>query len=185
MQSNAMSAEIVEPYAEALMSLAQSNNVTEEIGDNIRSLVSMLSESKDLKVFLENPLLNAEDKKGVLQRICGTDVNKSLFSFLLLLVDRRRIVFIEEICQKYLELLRKFKNIALAEVITAVSLQESEMENLTTKIKTLTGADSVEIQTKIDPDIIGGVIIKVGSQVFDASLKGQLRRISLSLTSGV
>jgi F-type H+-transporting ATPase subunit delta len=183
MPSSAITAEVVDPYAEALMSLAQAKNLTGEIGDNIRSLLSLLTESRELKAFLENPLVKAEDKKTVLQRVVGGQINHYLLNFLLLLIDRGRIVFIEGICQKCLELLRKLNNIVLAEVTSAVRLYEEEQGRLSAKIKQLTGAAAVEIQTKIDPEIIGGVIIKVGSQVYDASLRGQLRRISLSLLS--
>ncbi len=183
MQNSAIAAEVVEPYAEALMSLAQKKNITEEFGENIRSLLSVLNESGELKAFLGNPLIKPEEKKAVLRKVVGEQINHLLLNFLLLLVDRRRIVFIEGICRKYLELLRKLNNIVLAEVTSAVRLYEGEAERLVEKIKQLTGASAVEIETKIDPDIIGGVIIKVGSEVYDASLRGQLRRISLSLLS--
>jgi F-type H+-transporting ATPase subunit delta len=183
MKTSAISAKVVEPYAEALISLAQEQNIANEIGDNIRSIVSLLSESSEFKSFLENPLLKAEEKKAVLRAIVGEEINHYLLNFLLLLVDRRRIIFIEGICQKYLELLRKLNNAVLAEVTSAVRLYEGEAERLSQKIKQLTGAATVEIVTKVDPDIIGGVIIKVGSQVYDASLRGQLRRISLSLSN--
>jgi F-type H+-transporting ATPase subunit delta len=183
MQTSGISSKVVEPYAEALMSLAQQYDIADEIGDNIRSLDSLLSESSELKTFLENPLLKAEEKKAVLRKIVGEEINHYLLNFLLLLVDRGRIIFIEGICQKYLELLRKLNNVVLAEVTSAVRLYEGEAERLSEKIKQLTGAASVEIVTQIDPDISGGVSIKVGSQVYDASLRGQLRRISLSLSS--
>lgn len=181
MQSSAMAAEIAEPYGEALMSLAQGKNITEEIGNNIRSLVSLLSNSRELKTFLENPLLKAEEKKAVLKQVVKEEINHYLLNFLLLLIDRRRIVFIDAICQKYLELLRKLNNTVLAEVTSVKQISDNEMGRLTEKIKQMTGAASVEIVTKIDSDIIGGLIIKVGSQVYDASLRGKLRSISLNL----
>lgn len=183
MQNNAIATKVVEPYAEALMSLAQEKNNTDEIGDDIRAILSLLSDSAELNTFFQNPLLKAEEKKRVLREIVGEEINPYLLNFLLLLVDRRRIAFIEGICQKYLELLRKLNNTVLAEITSAVRLYEGEAERLSEKIIQLTGAASVEIATKIDPDIIGGVIIKVGSQVYDASLRGQLRRISLSLSN--
>jgi F-type H+-transporting ATPase subunit delta len=99
----------------------------------------------------------------------------------MLLVDKRRIFFLSAICQSYLQLLRKLTNTVLAEVVTALKLTDNQRQTVTDKVKQLTGANEVELTTTIDPDIIGGVIIKVGSQVFDSSLRGQLRRISLSL----
>jgi F-type H+-transporting ATPase subunit delta len=179
MQS-AITAEVVEPYAEALMSLAQQKNLTDAIGEDVRNLLTLISESVELHTFFASPLVAAEDKKAIIRQVAG-QINPFLLNFLLLLVDKKRIAFIEGVLAKYLEILRKLNNVVLAEVTSAVRLYEGEAEKLIEKIKNLTGATGVEIQTKIDPDIIGGVIIKVGSQVYDASLKGQLRRISLNV----
>ena len=99
----------------------------------------------------------------------------------MLLVDKRRIIFLDAVCQQYLVLWRELTNTVLAEVISALKLTEGQQHSVTNKVKELTGAASVELQETVDPSIIGGVIIKVGSEVFDSSLKGQLRRISLSL----
>lgn len=181
---SAITAEVVEPYAEALMSLAQERNITEEIGNSVRSLKALFEESEELRDFVASPLVSPLDKKEVIKKITGEGVNPLLINFLLLLVDRKRIGFVEGILAKYLEILRKLNNVVLAEVTSAVRLYEGEAEKLANKIKELTGANGVEIDTYIDPDIIGGVIIKVGSQVYDASLRGQLRRVSLSLLGG-
>ena len=178
-----VSAQVVEPYAEALMSVAQSNSLVEQFGDTIRSLLNAITEVPELRSFLENPLIKAEDKKAVIRRVVGEEANNYLLNFLRLLVDRRRIIFIEAIGQKYLELQRQLNNTVLAEVTSAVELSEEQKQSVSTKVKELTGAQGVELRTKIDPGLIGGVIIKVGSQVFDASLRGQLRRISVNLTS--
>lgn len=184
MQS-AVAAEVVEPYAEALMSLAQEKNLTEAIANDIRSMLTLFTDTTELRAFLASPLVKSEEKKAVIKKIAGEDTNPFLLNFLLLLVDHKRISFVEGIFNKYLESLRKLNNIVLAEVTSAIKLYEGEGEKLIEKIKNLTGAENVEMQTKIDPDILGGVIIKVGSQVYDASLKGQLRRISLGMLGTV
>jgi F-type H+-transporting ATPase subunit delta len=79
-------------------------------------------------------------------------------------------------------LLRQLKQIALAEVISAVRLTEAQQQAVKDRVIALTNAREVELDTKIDRELIGGVIIRVGSQVIDASLRGQLRRISLRLS---
>jgi len=180
MQS-AITAEVVEPYAEALMSLAKEKSIADEVGEDVRSLASLLKESAELNLFFASPMVKAEEKKAVIKSIAGEQINPFLLNFLLLLVDRGRISFIEGILAKYLEILRQLNNTVLAEITSAVRLYEGESEKLVEKVKTLTGANAVEMETKIDPDIIGGVIIKVGSQVYDASLRGQLRRITLGM----
>jgi F-type H+-transporting ATPase subunit delta len=173
--------EVAEPYATALMSVAQSKNLTNEVGDNVRSLLSVLDSSEELQQFLANPVIKAEAKKAVISQIIGDEMNPYMRNFLMLLVDRGRILFLDRIGQQYLALLRKLNQVVLAEVTSTVELNDSQKEALVQRVKGITKATDVEIQTQIDPSLIGGVIIKIGSQVIDASLRGQLRRIGMSL----
>lgn len=184
MKSRAVDAQVVAPYAQALMSVARSNNLTEQLGEDVRSLLNLLENSEQLRDFLANPFVKAEDKKAVLGRVVGEGMNPYLRNFLMLLVDRRRILLLKEICQQYLALLRQMNQTVLAEVISAVELTEAQQQAVREKVTAMTNAATVELETKLDPDLIGGVIIKVGSQVVDASLRGQLRRLSLRLSSG-
>ena len=182
MKASALTARVVEPYAEALLSLAESQNLVAPFGEQMQALLELLNNSQELQDFFANPLVSGEAKKAVVKRITGEDTNPYLVNFLLLLVDRRRIMFVQAIAAKYLELLRKLNNIVLAEVTSATELDEGQKNAISEKVKQLSGAAGVELKTSIDPDLIGGVIIQVGSQIFDASLRGQLRRIGLSLT---
>lgn len=182
MKGSLVSAEILEPYAQALMSVAQAHNLAERFGEDVRSLLSVLESSPELSQFLANPFIKEEDKKAVLQRIAGDSIHPYTRNFLMLLVDRGRILFLEGIGKQYLALLREVNQTVLAEVTSAVDLTEEQKQAVREQVKTLTGARAVELETSIDSDLIGGVIIKVGSQVNDASLRGQLRRIGIRLT---
>jgi F-type H+-transporting ATPase subunit delta len=182
MKTSVLSAEIVEPYAQALMSVAQTNNQIDQLGEDIRYLVSLMENSPELRAFVANPIVKEADKKSVLRQVVGGNTNQFLINFLMLLVDKRRIVFLGAICQKYLELLRKLKNTVLAEVTSTTELSAEQQHSVIEKVRAITNAQAVEIKNNVDPSIIGGVIIKVGSQVFDSSLQGQLRRISLNLS---
>ena len=181
MKGSLISTAIAEPYAQALMSVAQSHNLTYVFGEECRSLIALLEKSPDLEEFITSPVIKETDKKAVLRQIMGEGANPYLLNFLMLLVDKRRIIFLEKIGEQYLTLLRKLTNTVLAEVTSVQELSNKQIESVANKIEELTGAQGVEIKTRIDPDLIGGFTIKVGSQVFDASLRGQLRRVSLSL----
>lgn len=183
MKGSQLNAEVLEPYAEALMSLAQSTDKTERLGEDVAALVNLLQESPEFQQFLSNPLVKADDKKAVIQTIAGDQFDPYTMNFLKILVDRRRIGFLLGICQHYQSLLRKLTQTVLAQVTSAVELNEAQQQSVREKVLALTNAQQVELETKIDPDLIGGVIIKVGSQVIDASLRGQLRRIGLRLNS--
>jgi F-type H+-transporting ATPase subunit delta len=176
-------AQVLEPYAEALMSLAQTHNLTEEIGDNVRALLNLVKDSSELQELLANPFIKADAKKAIVDQIVGDQVHPYTRNFLKLLVDRRRILFLEGICQQYLAILRKLNQTVLAEVTSAVELNEAQQQAVKERVKAMTNANEVELELKLNNDLIGGVIIKVSSQVVDASLRGQLRRIGMSLSS--
>ena len=126
MSSNAMNEQVVQPYAQALMSVARSNNLTEQFGEDARTLTNLLRESEQFRNFLANPFVSISDKKAVLGRVVGDNVNPYMRNFLMLLVDRRRIILLEGICQQYLALLRQLNQTVLAEVTSAVELTEEQ-----------------------------------------------------------
>ncbi|MEG3439316.1 ATP synthase F1 subunit delta [Pannus brasiliensis CCIBt3594] len=181
MKGTLISSEIAEPYAQALLSVAQSNGLLDRFSDEIRSLLETLEQSADLRDFIANPVIKEDAKKEVLSRVLGSETHPFLANFIRLLIDKRRIQFLEPVGQQYLALARELTNTVLAEVSSATELNDSQRQTVSDKVKALTGARVVELKTSIDPDLIGGVVIKVGSQVFDASVRGQLRRLSLSL----
>ncbi len=183
MKDNLVSSEIAEPYAQALMGTAQSADLVDKMGEDVAFLRSILKDSDELQAVLASPVVKPETKKGILRQIAGETVHSYTLNFLQILVDRGRIVFLDSICSQFQTLLRELRQTALAEVVSAVELSDEQKESVRQKVIQISGARQVELQTSVDPDLIGGVIIKVGSQVIDASLRGQLRRISLRLTS--
>lgn len=184
MKAGSVSAQILAPYADALMSLAQSQSVTERIGQDLRYLLSLLTDSAELRQVLASPVFKEQQKKAILANIVGDQVHPFTKNILMLLVDRRRIAFLEGVCEQYLSLLRKLNQTVLAEVTSAVELTEAQKQAVVNKVKAISNAQQVELQTKIDPELIGGVVIKVGDQIIDASIKAQLRRIGLRLSTG-
>jgi len=180
MKGSLSSAEVYEPYAEALMAVAQEQNLTEKFGEDVASLLNLLQTSPELSAFITSPIVKGEDKKAVLKQI-SQGIDPFITNFLMILVDRRRIVVLEGICQHFRTLIRKLNQIVLAEVTSAVELTDGQKQAVIDQVKSRTQAQDVELVTKIDPELIGGVIIKVGSQIIDASLRGQLRRLSISL----
>ncbi|BAB77530.1 ATP synthase F1 subunit delta [Anabaena sp. FACHB-709] len=182
MTSKVANTEVAQPYAQALLSIAKSKSLTEEFGTDARTLLNLLTENQQLRNFIDNPFIAAENKKALIKQILS-EASPYLRNFLLLLVDKRRIFFLPEILQQYLALLRQLNQTVLAEVTSAVALTEDQQQAVTEKVLALTKARQVELATKVDSDLIGGVIIKVGSQVIDSSIRGQLRRLSLRLSN--
>ena len=178
-----LSTEVAEPYAQALMSVARDNNLIEQISDDVNSLATLLTDSEDLRNCLMSPAVKPEQKKAVLEQLAGNQLHPFTKNFLLLLVDRGRILFLESICKQFQALVRQLNQTVLAEVTTASPLSDAQLESIRQKVVNMTQARQVDLDVRLDPEILGGVIIKVGSQIVDVSLRGQLRRIGMRLTN--
>jgi F-type H+-transporting ATPase subunit delta len=178
-----VSGAMLDPYVEALLSLAKAQNLTEEFGSQTKELLDLLNQSPELGEFLNSPIVKAADKKAVLHTIAGDSLHPLILNFLMLLVDRNRMFCLSGICEYYQAALRKLKGIVLAEVTSAVALSDEQIASVRDKVKAMTGANDVELATTIDSTILGGVIIKVGSQLLDSSLRTQLRRIGMSISN--
>ena len=183
MNDTTLSSEIAGPYAKALMSVAEDNNAIDQVGAEVADLLEVLASSKELTDFLMNPLMEPDAKKGVLRQISEGKVSDFLLNFLLLLVDRGRVTFLTPILKQYQTLLRELKQTVLADVVAAVELSEDQQHAIRDRVQAITQANSVELSVQVDPSLLGGLIIKVGSQVIDASLRGQLRRIGMQLAT--
>jgi F-type H+-transporting ATPase subunit delta len=185
MRISTFSEKIAEPYGEALLSLGEEQNLLDMIENDIKLILSTLASVSGWKRFLSAPLIKDVVKKTALRQVFGGNIHPLTLNFLLLLVDRRRIGFLEQICRSFQKLLRAKYNVVLAEVTSAVPLTESQQEQLRQKVQGMTQATRVELALSINPDLIGGVVLKVGSQVVDGSVRGQLRRLTNRLLASV
>ncbi|MFS8741154.1 ATP synthase F1 subunit delta [Synechococcus sp. O70.2] len=181
MLNRKMALRVVDPYAEALVSLASGQGLLDTFTADVRFIAAVLQATPELGQFLASPLVKTEAKKNLLQQVFADQIHPLLLNALQLLTDRRRIMFLGALCQRFLELQRKLQNIVLAEVTAAVPLTEAQQQSIRERVKDFTQASSVELQISQDPTVLGGVILKIGSQVIDLSLRGQLRRLALQL----
>jgi len=169
---------IVEPYAEALLELANSNESLKETTNDMNIVSQFLVNSTDLKKFLGNPLITREAKKNVIKDILGEQVNAKTLTFLMLLVDRGRISLLDTIAQRFLELSYKNERIEIAKITSSIQLSAEQQKNIAEKLKTITGAKQIKLALKVDPTLIGGFTVEIGSKLIDTSIRGQLRQIS-------
>jgi F-type H+-transporting ATPase subunit delta len=126
---------IAESYAEALLELADSNSSLKDTTNDMNIVSQFLVNSNDLKKFLGNPLITREAKKNVLKDVLGEQIGSKSLTFLLLLVDRNRIAFLEDITQKFLELSYKKESIEIAKVTSSLQLSTQQQQSLAEKLK--------------------------------------------------
>jgi len=147
---------VAEPYAEALISLAKSEDTLKETTNDMNIVSQFLVNSNDLKKFLGNPLITSEAKKNVVKDILGEQISVSTLKFLLLLVDRKRVAFLDQIAQKFLELSYKQECIEIAKITSSIQLSADQQKEIAEKLKIITGAKQIKLALKIDPQLIGG-----------------------------
>jgi len=169
---------VAEPYAEALLDLAKSNGALKETTNDMNIVTQFLANSSDLKKFLGNPLITKDAKKNVVKDIFGEQIDGSTLKFLLLLVDRGRIEVLESIAQKFLELSYKQESIEIAKITSSIQLSADQQKSIAEKLKKITGAKQIKLALKVDPQLIGGFTIEIGSKMIDTSIRGQLKQIS-------
>nr|YP_010925559.1 ATP synthase CF1 delta subunit [Neoporphyra dentata]WKD83791.1 ATP synthase CF1 delta subunit [Neoporphyra dentata]BCA87250.1 ATP synthase F1 complex subunit beta [Neoporphyra dentata] len=181
MSSNNVVMKIAQPYAVALLDLAKTKQVTEKVSQDIKSIQTILLQSDKLKNFLANPLKTAEAKKQVIIATFGDQISENTLSFLMILVDRKRIAMLDAIANKYLELAYQMESLTIANINTSIALNSDQENLLTEKIKVMTQAKEVKLIVSVDPELIGGFTIQIGSKVIDTSIRGQLRQMASHL----
>ena len=174
---------LAQPYAEALLDI-NADSLDKVIMD-LNSLSTVLSESVDLRKALSNPLLSATVKKEIVKSVFAGSVNNSIIKFLMVLCDRGRISYLDAIIEKALELAYKKSSIEIAYVASSTEITASQEENLTAKLKSMTGARQIKLKLSVDSSLIGGFVAQLGSKVIDNSVKGQLRQMSAYLGASV
>ena len=149
--------------------------------DQAKDVLALWNDCPEFSDAMASPVLEAESKKAALEKLFANQVSPSFLNLLKLLADRKRIGLLDCVLERMLELYREQRNIALATVTSALPLTEDQQSDLLKKIQTVAGTDNLEIDLKVDSDLIGGFVVSVGSKVIDASLSGQVRRLGLAL----
>lgn len=172
---------ITTPYAEAFLQVATSQKEVDKVIEQAKEVLSLWKESPALSEAMSSPVLEVEAKKLALQKLFADQVTPSFLNLLKLLADRQRIGFLDAVLERLLELYREQRNIALATVTSASALSEDQQAEILQKIQSIAGTDNLELNLVVDPSLLGGFVVNVGSKVIDASLSGQVRRLGLSL----
>lgn len=168
-------------YASALFELAQEARAVDEIGRDLDRFDTMISESPDLARLVRNPVFTADEQARAIGAILDRSGIAGLAgNFIRLVATNRRLFALPQMIRAYRELVAKAKGIVRAEVTLAASPSEAVMDDIRTALKDLAKSD-VAMDVRVDPSLIGGLIVKMGSRMVDASVRTKLNSIRLSL----
>ncbi|MDA8090674.1 MAG: ATP synthase F1 subunit delta [Nitrospiraceae bacterium] len=156
-----------------------------EASGDLKAVSSLMEESPELRGFLEGPQFSAEEKKNVIAELLSKKLSfaEGTRKFLEYLVDMDGAALLPGIAAAAEELYMDYSRRAKAVVVSAASLDEATGNRLKTALGKITGRE-VEIEYVHDPSVLGGVLVKIGSTMFDSSLRGQLRILKEELIKG-
>lgn len=170
-------------YAKAILDLAVENKATNAVEKDMRNVVATISESKELRDMLSNPVISGSAKKNVLKEVFkgGHAISEGLMT---MLVDNKRISILNEVALKYIILNEDLKGKGVAYVTTAVPMTDSLEKQVLKQVASITG-NEVTIENKIDESIIGGFILRVGDLQYDASVSNKLNNLRREFTNSL
>jgi F-type H+-transporting ATPase subunit delta len=168
-------------YARALFEAALEADRLEPVREQLAQVIAAEAESPELRELLRNPQLDPRNKAAALEEMLSGSEDV-LRNFLLLLVDKGRSGELEEIGREFERLVAEHEGVIHAELTTAVELSDAEAEELLQQIQDAAGR-KVQASRSVDPDQIGGIVLRVGSHRLDASVRGRLERLRRELAT--
>lgn len=168
-------------YATALFDLARDQGELDQTAEALARVQSLLNESAELRQFTRSPIFSAEDQARVLTAIAEKGELPALTTkFLLLLVRNRRLFALHDIISGFQSLYTASRDELRAEVTSAIPLGDPLVEELLATLKAKTGKD-VLLNQKVDPAILGGLVVKIGSRMVDSSIRTKLNNLKIAM----
>jgi F-type H+-transporting ATPase subunit delta len=164
-------------YATALFELAQETNAIDAVKADLDRFEALVAESPDLARLVRSPVFSAAEQLQALEVVLQrAGIGGLAAKFLKLVTSNRRLFAMRDIARAFRELVDQYKGQATAEVTVAERLKDEHVEALRAALKAVSGKN-VDLAIKIDPSIIGGLVVKLGSRMVDSSLRSKLNAI--------
>ncbi len=175
---------IARRYAKALVQLGSEGGLIERFSQELPAVDAVISGNAELRAALGNPAFTAEQKKQIMRELVAKlGCSALVANFLLLLVDKNRVVCLPQIVEIYGTLADAQSGVVRPRITSAFELSETQVSDITTALEQKTGK-KVAPQVGIDPSLIGGVVTQIGDIAYDSSVKTQLARIHDILQKG-
>jgi F-type H+-transporting ATPase subunit delta len=167
--------EIAEVYARALFEVATEQDKRDVVRDELGQFADALDESRELQTFFFSPYFSTEEKKeGLHKAVTGAD--EAVQNFLELLLENHRMPVVFRVRREYDRLWREANRLLPVEITSAVELDPSVAERIGDEIGRQTGR-TVELSSTVDPEVIGGIVLRVGNSILDASIRNRLENL--------
>ena len=175
---------IARRYAKALLLIGKEDGQAETYREELAGLCRLIAAEPDLGKAINNPLYNAADRRHVLEAVIQKlNLSKVMQSFLFLLFEKGRFGFLESVSDFYQKLADDLKGLARASLVSATALEDDTVDKIRAALSQRTGKDII-LDVQQDPELIGGIVTKIGDLVLDGSIKTQLVNMRESLKRG-
>lgn len=168
-------------YATALYELADEQKALDDVAGDLKNIRQMLAESPDLVRLVRSPVFSAEEQGSALDAILTrAGISPTVKNFVGVVVRNRRLFALSDMISGYLAILAAHRGEVTAEVTSAQPLNESHTSSLAAALRNVTGRD-VQMDVKVDPELLGGLVVKVGSRMIDSSLRTKLNSLKIAM----
>ena len=165
-------------YARALFELALDAKSVDAVKADIEQFDAMIAASPDLNRLVRSPVFGAEEQARALGAVLAkAGIGGLASNFLLFVTSNRRLFAVRDMIRDFRKLVARWKGEVTAEVTAAEKLSDARLEEIKSTLKSITGEKAVGLHVKIDPEIIGGLVVKLGSRMVDSSLRTKLNAI--------
>jgi F-type H+-transporting ATPase subunit delta len=172
---------LAERYATALFDIADERRGLDEVASDLRQLRAMLAASVDLTRLVRSPILSRHDQAGAMAALAQrAGLSPLVRDFLAVVARNRRLFAVPAMIDAFLEKLAERRGEVTAEVVAAQPLSEAQLDALSEHLRRTVGR-RVFVDARVDPRLIGGIIVKVGSRMVDGSVESKLRRLQLAM----
>jgi ATP synthase F1 delta subunit len=167
--------EIAQVYARSLFEVGKENDELDEIQEQLGQFADAINESRELQLFFFSPYFSSQEKKDAIGKIVD-GANGHFENFLELIAERHRMPAVFRIRREFDSLWRQENKLLEVRITSAVELDDDLVKTIGQRIEEQTG-QRIDLDANVDPDVIGGLVLRVGNMVMDASVRGRLERL--------
>lgn len=168
-------------YATALFELAEQSNALDKVADDLTTVERMTAESEDLRQALRSPIVSRDAQAAAVTALAGpAGIGDLVTKFLGVLAENRRLFALPAITVAYRSRLAAARGEVTAEVTSAVPLDEQQLEAVKASVSRYAGK-AVSLAADVDPSLLGGLVVRIGSRMIDASLRTKLQQLELAM----
>lgn len=168
---------VAERYAKSLIDLAIEKGQLEEVYADMNFLKQLYQQSRELVLVLKSPIIHSDKKQAVLDALIKGKVTPITEGFNRLLIKKGREAALPEMIEAFITKYKKHKNIQVVNLTSAAPLSETLRTSLVSKVKKELNIENIELNTTVNPDILGGFILKIGDSIIDTSIQSELNAI--------